>query len=46
MAVSQEIMDYVQKEISDQRVTSEEMIGCAATYVNGMDDTQLMTDGF
>ena len=39
MAVSQEIMDDVQKEISGQRVTFEEMIGRTATFVDGMDAT-------
>ena len=40
MAVSRKNMDYVQKEISDQRVTFEEMIGRAANFVNGVDVTQ------
>ena len=40
MAVSQEIMDFAQKEISDQRTTFEETMGRAASFVNDMDVTQ------
>ena len=39
MAISQEIMDHVQKEIKEQRGTLEEMIGHAASIMNNMDIT-------